>query len=178
DDDKSDDQDGGIEQPVNDSPDNTPVSPSTSIVTQSDVEAAESIEKDDQSNTTPPNYDILIGKNSESDQYGLLGESLHGKKIAMDLSETNTISLFGVHGGGKSYTIATISEMVLKQCNKINKLPPPLAGVIFHYTESMDYDPEFTSMKQPNDKHPELRKLKERYGANPDRIEDVIILTP
>src|SRR5690606_28967942 len=74
DDDKSDDQDGGIEQPVNGSPDNAPVSPSTSIVTQSDVEAAESIEKDDQSNTTPPNYDILIGKNSESDQYGLLGE--------------------------------------------------------------------------------------------------------
>jgi DNA phosphorothioation-dependent restriction protein DptH len=100
------------------------------------------------------------------------------KKIAMDLSETNTISLFGVQGGGKSYTIGTISEMVLKQFNKINKLPSPLAGVIFHYSESMDYEPEFTSMKQPNDKDAELRKLKERYGANPDRIEDVIILTP
>ena len=163
---------------MNDSPDNTPVSPSTSIDTQSDVKASESIEKDDQSNTTPPDYDILIGKNSESAQYGLLGESLHGKKIAMDLSETNTISLFGVQGGGKSYTIGTISEMVLKQFNKINKLPSPLAGVIFHYSESMDYEPEFTSMKQPNDKDAELRKLKERYGANPDRIEDVIILTP
>lgn len=178
DDEKSDDQDGGIEQPVNDSPDNTPVSPSTSIDTKSDVEASESIEKDDQYNTIPPDYDILIGKNSESDQYGLLGESLHGKKIAMDLSETNTISLFGVQGGGKSYTIGTISEMVLKQFNKINKLTYPLAGVIFHYSESMDYEPEFTSMKQPNDKEAELRKLKERYGANPDKIEDVIILTP
>ncbi len=125
-----------------------------------------------------PEYDILIGKSSPSSQYGILGESLHGKKIAIDLSETNTISLFGVQGGGKSYTIGTISEMVLKQFNKVNELPAPLAGVIFHYSESMDYEPEFTSMIYPNDKEAELNKLKERYGAEPDNIEDVIILTP
>jgi DNA phosphorothioation-dependent restriction protein DptH len=125
-----------------------------------------------------PEYDILIGKSSPSSQYGILGESLHGKKIAIDLSETNTISLFGVQGGGKSYTIGTISEMVLKQFSKVNELPSPLAGVIFHYSESMDYEPEFTSMIYPNDKEAELNKLKERYGANPDNIEDVIILTP
>ena len=50
-----------------------------------------------------PDYDILIGKTSGSEQYGILGESINGhKKIAIDLSETNTISLFGVQGGGKS----------------------------------------------------------------------------
>ena len=125
-----------------------------------------------------PEYDILIGKSSPSSQYGILGESIHGKKIAIDLSETNTISLFGVQGGGKSYTIGTISEMVLKQFSKVNKLPAPLAGVIFHYSKSMDYDPEFTSMIYQNDKEDELKKLKERYGANADNIEDVIILTP
>ncbi|UZS00093.1 methylation-associated defense system ATP-binding protein MAD8 [Chondrinema litorale] len=125
-----------------------------------------------------PEYDILIGKSSPSSQYGILGESLHSKKIAIDLSETNTISLFGVQGGGKSYTIGTISEMVLKQFSKVNELPAPLAGVIFHYSESMDYEPEFTSMIYPNDKKVELHKLKERYGAEPDNIEDVIILTP
>ncbi|MBU3123939.1 ATP-binding protein [Sinomicrobium sp. 2019215] len=125
-----------------------------------------------------PEYDILIGRSSPSSQFGILGESLHGKKIAIDLSETNTISLFGVQGGGKSYTIGTISEMVLKQFSKVNELPAPLAGVIFHYSESMDYEPEFTSMIYPNDKEAELNKLKERYGANPDNIEDVIILTP
>jgi DNA phosphorothioation-dependent restriction protein DptH len=125
-----------------------------------------------------PNYDILIGKSSPSDQYGILGETIHGKKIAIDLSETNTISLFGVQGGGKSYTIGTISEMVLKNFEKVNLLPSPLAGVIFHYSESMDYEPEFTSMIYPNDKEGELKKLKERYGADPDNIEDVIILTP
>lgn len=125
-----------------------------------------------------PEYDLLIGKSSPSNQFGILGESLHGKKIAIDLSETNTISLFGVQGGGKSYTIGTISEMVLKQFSDVNELPAPLAGVIFHYSESMDYEPEFTSMIYPNDQESELRKLKERYGAEPDNIEDVIILTP
>lgn len=125
-----------------------------------------------------PEYDILIGKTSPSDQFGILGESILQKKIAIDLSETNTISLFGVQGGGKSYTIGTISEMVLKQFSNINKLPSPLAGVIFHYSESMDYEPEFTSMILPNDKENELAKLKARYGAEPDKIEDVIILTP
>ncbi|MDF1865318.1 MAG: ATP-binding protein [Saprospiraceae bacterium] len=125
-----------------------------------------------------PVYDILIGKSSSSNQFGILGESIHGKKIAIDLSETNTISLFGVQGGGKSYTIGTISEMVLKQFSNVNELPSPLAGVIFHYSESMDYEPEFSSMIYPNDKDIELKKLKERYGAEPDNIEDVIILTP
>lgn len=125
-----------------------------------------------------PQYDILIGKTSPSNQFGILGESILQKKIAIDLSETNTISLFGVQGGGKSYTIGTISEMVLKQFSNINQLPSPLAGVIFHYSESMDYEPEFTSMILPNDKENELAKLKARYGAEPDNIEDVIILTP
>lgn len=125
-----------------------------------------------------PEYDILIGKTSESKQFGVLGESLLKKKIAIDLSETNTFSLFGVQGGGKSYTIGTISEMVLKQFSNINVLPSPLAGVIFHYSESMDYEPEFTSMIYPNDQNRELQILKERYGAEPDNIDDVIILTP
>lgn len=125
-----------------------------------------------------PHYDILIGKSSPSDQFGLLGESINGKKIAIDLSETNTISLFGVQGGGKSYTIGTICEMVLKQFSNVNELPAPLAGVLFHYSESMDYAPEFTSIIYPNNTEGELKKLKERYGAEPDNIEDVIILTP
>lgn len=125
-----------------------------------------------------PDYDILVGKSSESPQFGILGKSIQNKKIAIDLSETNTISLFGVQGGGKSYTIGTISEMVLKQFSNINSLPSPLAGVIFHYSESMDYEPEFTSMIYPNDNKSELQKLKEEYGAVPDSIKDVVLLTP
>lgn len=126
-----------------------------------------------------PGYDILIGKTSGSEQYGILGESINGhKKIAIDLSETNTISLFGVQGGGKSYTIGTITEMTLKQFPNINLLPAPIASVIFHYSESMDYVPEFTSMIYPNDEVSQLKKLKDIYGAEPDNINDVIMLCP
>ena len=126
----------------------------------------------------PPNFDLLIGKNSPSEQYGIIGQSMRGKKIALDLSETNTISLFGVQGGGKSYSIGTVTEMVLKQFENVNLLPSPLAGVIFHYSESMDYEPEFTSMIYPNDIDRETQLLKDLYGAEPDSIKDVILLCP
>ncbi|CAK7029054.1 hypothetical protein DSECCO2_264280 [anaerobic digester metagenome] len=126
-----------------------------------------------------PSYEITIGKTTNSLQYGILGKTITGdRSIAIDLSETNTISLFGVQGGGKSYTIGTISEMVLKQFPNINKLPAPLAGVIFHYSESMDYAPEFTSMIYPNDDKAQLKKLKEVYGVEPDNIEDIVLLVP
>lgn len=126
-----------------------------------------------------PEFEIMIGKSSSSPQYGILGKVIASRKpIALDLSETNTISLFGVQGGGKSYTIGTISEMVLKQFSHINELPAPLAGVIFHYSESMDYEPEFTSMIYPNDKAGELQKLKDEFGADPGSLSDVVILTP
>lgn len=126
-----------------------------------------------------PMYDIMIGKTSDSEQYGILGESINGhRKIAIDLSETNTISLFGVQGGGKSYTIGTVTEMTLRQFSNVNLLPAPMASVIFHYSESMDYAPEFTSMINANDEAGQLKKLKEVYGAEPGNIDDVIMLCP
>lgn len=126
-----------------------------------------------------PEYQILIGKTSPSLQYGILGKTIIGDRpIAIDLNETNTISLFGVQGGGKSYTIGTITEMVLKQIPTLNYLEAPLAGVIFHYSESSEYAPEFTSMIYPNDEEGQLKKLKEQYGAEPTSISDVVILTP
>jgi hypothetical protein len=129
-------------------------------------------------NNSRPFYDIIIGKSSESEQFGILGKSIHSKTIAIDLSETNTISLFGVQGGGKSYTIGTVTEMVLKQFQNINYLPSPLASVIFHFSESMDYEPEFISMKYPNDKKGEIDKLINEYKSKPDNINDIVILTP
>ena len=42
----------------------------------------------------------------------------------------------------------------------------------------MDYEPEFTSMIYPNDKRTELQKLKEEFGAEPNSIKDVVLLTP
>lgn len=127
-----------------------------------------------------PAFDIMVGKiTASSEQYGILGRTINGsRKIALDLSETNTISLFGVQGGGKSYTIGTVTEMTLKQFPEINLLPGPMASVIFHYSESLDYAPEFTSMVLPNDDARQLAKLKEQYGAEPGSISDVIMLAP
>lgn len=130
-------------------------------------------------NDETPDFDIIIGKTSSSEQFGILGKVVASTKtVALDLTETNTISLFGVQGGGKSYTIGSITEMVIKHFSNINKLPAPLAGVIFHYSESMDYEPEFTSMIDPNNNMSELEKLKREYNANPSSLSDVVILTP
>jgi len=83
-----------------------------------------------------------------------------------------------VQGGGKSYSIGTVTEMVLKEFKNINRLPSPLAAVIFHYSESMDYEPEFTSMVHPNDANKELKILLDEYEAKGGAVDDVVILTP
>lgn len=131
------------------------------------------------SNYQEPHYDVIIGKNGDSPQYGVLGKMIsNGRVIGLDLNECNTVSLFGVQGAGKSYTIGSITEMVLRQFSKVNKLPSPMASVIFHYSDSMDYAPEFTSMVYPNDEVGQLAKLKAEFGAEPGNIKDVILLAP
>lgn len=130
-------------------------------------------------NYKEPNCDVIIGKNGDSPQYGIIGKmNSNGRVIGLDLNECNTISLFGVQGAGKSYTIGSITEMVLRQFSKVNKLPAPMASVIFHYSDSMDYAPEFTSMVYPNDEAGQLAKLKAEYGAEPGNIKDVVLLAP
>lgn len=137
------------------------------------------VEEPVDSNYREPTCDVIIGKNSESPQFGILGKMIsNGRVIGLDLNECNTISLFGVQGAGKSYTIGSITEMVLRQFSKVNKLPAPMASVIFHYSDSMDYAPEFTSMVYPNDEAGQLAKLKAEYGAEPGNIKDVVLLAP
>jgi len=122
-------------------------------------------------------YDLMLGVSGESPQYGLLGE-VAGRRIALDLNHTHTISLFGVQGGGKSYTLGTVIEMASMPIEQINVLPSPLATVIFHYSPTQDYAPEFTSMIHPNTVGEEIQILKERYKANPEALKDILILTP
>lgn len=121
-------------------------------------------------------YDVILGAQSTSPQYGVIGEAV-GRKVALDLNQTHTISLFGVQGGGKSYTLGTIVEMACVSIPNINMLPSPLATVIFHYSPTQDYKPEFTSMVSPNEETDQLSLLKERYGAEPVGLKDVLILT-
>ncbi|WP_274912538.1 methylation-associated defense system ATP-binding protein MAD8 [Streptomyces sp. WZ-12] len=121
--------------------------------------------------------EIFLGVTRPSPQHGVLGE-VAGRKVAVDLDETHTISLFGVQGGGKSYTLGSIIEMASLPAPPVNELPRPLATVVFHYSRTMDYAPEFTSMARPNDDQAQLQVLKERYGAEPQALLDVLLLAP
>lgn len=122
-------------------------------------------------------YDIMLGATGTTPQYGLIGE-VSGRKVALDLNQTHTISLFGVQGGGKSYTLGSVAEMASLQIPGINHLPEPLSTVIFHYSPTMDYKPEFTSMVGENRVEEQVRTLKEVYGANPKALTDVLLLVP
>ena len=124
-----------------------------------------------------PEYDSVLGATGTSPQYGLLGHA-SGRRIALDLNQTHTISLFGVQGGGKSYTLGSVVEMACMPVGGVNKLPHPLAGVIFHYSSTLDYPPEFTSMAAPNVGDAEVDALRADYGATPRGLEDMVILTP
>src|SRR5262249_6804648 len=124
-----------------------------------------------------PAHDIILGVTQRSPQYGLLGDAA-GRKIALDLNQTHTISLFGVQGGGKSYTLGSIIEMACMPIAGVNVLPHPLAAVIFHYSSTLDYKPEFTSMVAPNTDDAQVRLLCDRFGAKPHGLEDVVILAP
>jgi DNA phosphorothioation-dependent restriction protein DptH len=120
---------------------------------------------------------VLLGESRETNQFGILG-SILDKKIAIDLDGVNTISLFGVQGGGKSYTIGTLSEMASMSIPQLNLLTHPLATVILHYHEGEDYEPEFVTMNEANDKEDELQLLQERYGAKAKSLDDVLMLVP
>jgi hypothetical protein len=124
-----------------------------------------------------PAYDVMLGVTGASPQYGILGE-VSGRTIALDLNHTHTISLFGVQGGGKSYTLGTVAEMASLPIDGINRLPQPLATVIFHYSPTMDYAPEFTSMVAPNSDEAQIAILRERYGAEPRALSEVLLLVP
>jgi hypothetical protein len=98
--------------------------------------------------------------------------------VALDLNGCNTISLFGVQGFGKSYTLGVIAEMATTQVAGINVLPSPLATVIFHYHKSDAYEPEHAMAIHPNPKESEVEKLLADYGASPKGLGDVLLLTP
>lgn len=124
-----------------------------------------------------PQYNILLGAQVDSPQYGILGE-VAGRKVALDLDQTHTISLFGVQGGGKSYTLGSIIEMACLPIPNINQLPNPLATVLFHYSATKEYKPEFVTMNRPNSVAEQIEALRERYHGQPQALRDIVLLTP
>ncbi|SFO15534.1 DNA helicase HerA, contains HAS-barrel and ATPase domains [Actinomadura madurae] len=121
--------------------------------------------------------DVFLGTSGPSPQYGVLGEAA-GRRIALDLNETHTISLFGVQGGGKSYTLGSIIEAASLSAPPVNRLPSPLATIVFHYSPTLDYAPEFTSMLAANDDPEQTRILGDTYGGRPAALTDVVMLVP
>ena len=124
-----------------------------------------------------PSHDVLLGVTGDSPQFGILGKVM-GRTVALDLNQTHTISLFGVQGGGKSYTLGSIIEMASLPLPGINLLPQPLATVVFHYSQTQDYKPEFTSMIRPNNDPQAVAALAADYEARPAALKDIVLLAP
>lgn len=121
--------------------------------------------------------DIVLGVSRPSPQFGLLGMSA-GRTVALDLNEIHAISLFGVQGGGKSYTLGSVLEMASLPVPGINRLAKPLASIVFHYSDTSEYEPEFLSMVHGNDDEGQRDALYRRYGAHPAGLSDVVLLVP
>jgi DNA phosphorothioation-dependent restriction protein DptH len=126
---------------------------------------------------TGPSVDVLVGANEATPQYGLIGRA-GSAVVGIDLTGCNTISLFGVQGFGKSYTLGVIAEMATTAVAGVNALPAPLATVIFHYHKSDSYAPEYAAAVAPNNKPREITQLLEEYGARPQGLKDVVLLVP
>ena len=150
---------------------------SASLTVEESVGTTPAAKSDPTKKYSVPEYDSILGVTDASPQFGLLGE-MSGRNVALDLNQTHTISLFGVQGGGKSYTLGSMIEMACMPIPGINALPYPLASVIFHYSSTLDYQPEFSSMALANSGDAEVEELRTRYGAAPRALDDVVILTP
>ena len=137
------------------------------------------------SSTKPPQKDPLIHimfghTEKNSAQYGILGDNLDdaGRIVGIDLNNAACISLFGAPGAGKSYTMGTIIEMAAARIPGINKLQVPLACVLFHYSPSEAYAPEFLTLNQPNRVKEQVDLLAKYPGAVPAAVDEVILLCP
>ncbi|ARP72350.1 hypothetical protein LK07_24225 [Streptomyces pluripotens] len=163
------------EEPGNQTEIETPHAPTMSDAPARSFHDEPTLGSDDSGPDAAP--DVYLGVTHPSPQYGVLGHTA-GRTIVLDLYETHTISLFGVQGGGKSYTLGSIMEMASLPAPPVNHLPHPLATVVFHYSQTQDYAPEFTSMVHANDDAAQLKSLKDRYGAEPKALADVLLLVP
>jgi hypothetical protein len=119
---------------------------------------------------------VVLGTDRASFQRGLLGH-WSGRAVELDLAGCHTISIFGVQGFGKSYTLGTIAEMATMPIAGVNVLPHPLATLIFHYHRSDSYPPEIVAARMPNDDPSELAQLH-HAGLLPQGLPDVVVLVP
>jgi DNA phosphorothioation-dependent restriction protein DptH len=126
-------------------------------------------------------YHVLLGSlERQCPQWGHLGLSLddRNRRVAVDLNTITAACLFGEPGAGKSYCMGSFLEMGLMPIPGVNVLPVPLASVVFHYSSSPAYKPEMAASLLPNDHAAQRALLKERYGADPAGVAEVLLLAP
>ncbi len=122
---------------------------------------------------------LLVGGTPPSLQFGVIGRlAAGGQSVAFDLVDTSVVSLFGVQGSGKSYTVGTLLESALIQQPEVNRLPRPLGAVVFHYSTDMSYAPEVAAMARPNSDPRAIQILASDYGAHPEAVGEVVVIVP
>jgi hypothetical protein len=122
---------------------------------------------------------LILGVTPDSRQFGLVGRTTGSRKgVAFDVDGTNVVSVFGVQGSGKSYTVGDLIEAALVPETELNRLPHPLAGVVFHYSTDQTYVSEFGSMAVANDAEELVKRLREDYGVPPLAVPEVVVLVP
>ena len=122
---------------------------------------------------------LLIGATADSRQYGIVGRVTGSlQNVAFDTDGTNVVSVFGVQGSGKSYSVGNLIEAATIREPHLNRLPHPLAAVVFHYSTDQTYAPEFASMHRPNDRVEDAHTLSVEFEATPSMIDDATVLVP
>jgi hypothetical protein len=100
-------------------------SPSSPGPDRGPINTTGSEEKSSQPDTQRVAPDVLLGSTSLTPQFGVLGRS-GSQSVAIDLNGCNTISLFGVQGFGKSYTLGVIAEMASTMTRVLTSSRRPL----------------------------------------------------
>ena len=125
-----------------------------------------------------PDEVSLLGQATASSQFGIIGHiKANERPVAFDVDGTNVVSVFGVQGAGKSYTVGDLIEAALVPEPALNRLRSPLGVVVFHYSTNQGYQPEFASMIDPKTT---LNRVRSSHDSAHVRtaIEDVHLVVP
>jgi DNA helicase HerA-like ATPase len=90
---------------------------------------------------------------------------------------TNVITVFGVQGSGKSYTVGALIEGGLIAVPELGPLPKPLATVVFHYSADATYRSEFATLATPTH-DPAATEWLKSTGSFPAAVDEVVVLVP
>lgn len=126
--------------------------------------------------------DVILGSQDFNNipQWGRLAMATEERNrvVGLDLNTTLTSVMTGRQGAGKSYAVGSIVEMYTTQIPGINHLPKPGCAMIFHYSQSQDYKPEWTLMDRANSNPKEMEILQKLWGAEPIGAKEVVVVTP